>query len=144
MRVYSGRLKSGSRVYNPGKDKKEVCSRLYHIRADDREQIPEALAGDIAGIVGLKDSVTGDTLCDAAHPILLERIEFPETVISMSIEPVSSADKGKLADTLERADARRPDLHLPGQRGDRPDPHLGHGGAAPGDPQEPDDPRLST
>ena len=58
------------------------------------------MAGDIVGVVGLKDSVTGDTLCDAAHPILLERIEFPETVISMSIEPVSSADKGKLADTL--------------------------------------------
>ncbi len=99
-RIYSGRLKAGSRVYNPGKDKKENCSRLYHIRADDREQIAEALAGDIVGIVGLKDSVTGDTLCDAAHPILLERIEFPETVMSMSIEPVSSADKGKLADTL--------------------------------------------
>ena len=100
LRIYSGRLKAGSRVYNPGKDRKEVCSRLYHIRADDREQMPEALAGDIAGIVGLKDSVTGDTLCDGAHPILLERIEFPETVISMSIEPVSSADKGKLAETL--------------------------------------------
>ena len=100
VRVYSGRLKSGSRVYNPGKDKKEVCSRLYHIRADDREQIPEAIAGDIAGIVGLKDSFTGDTLCDGAHPILLERIDFPETVMSMSIEPVSSADKGKLAETL--------------------------------------------
>jgi elongation factor G len=100
VRIYSGRLKSGSRVYNPGKDKKENCSRLYHIRADDREQITEAGAGDIAGIVGLKDSVTGDTLCDAAHPILLERIEFPETVMSMSIEPVSSADKGKLAETL--------------------------------------------
>jgi elongation factor G len=100
VRIYSGRLKSGVRVFNPGKDKKEICSRLYHIRADDREQISEALAGDIAGIVGLKDSVTGDTLCDAAHPILLERIEFPETVMSMSIEPVSSADKGKLSETL--------------------------------------------
>ena len=99
VRIYSGRLKSGTRVYNPGKDKKEVCSRLYHIRADDREQIPESIAGDIVGIVGLKDSVTGDTVCDGAHPILLERIEFPETVISMSIEPVSSADKGKLAET---------------------------------------------
>jgi elongation factor G len=105
VRVYSGRLKASSRVYNPGKDKKEVCSRLYHIRADEREQIQEALAGDIVGIVGLKESVTGDTLCDSAHPILLERIEFPETVISMSIEPVSSADKGKLAETL-RALAR--------------------------------------
>ena len=102
--VRAGCIRGGSRpaaaCYNPGKDKKENCSRLYHIRADEREQIPEALAGDIAGIVGLKESVTGDTLCDAAQPILLERIEFPETVISMSIEPVSSADKGKLADTL--------------------------------------------
>ena len=100
VRIYSGTLKSGTRAYNPRKDKKENCSRLYHIRADDREQIGEAGTGDIVGIVGLKESVTGDTLCDAAHPILLERIEFPETVISMSIEPVSSADKGKLADTL--------------------------------------------
>ena len=100
VRIYSGTLKAGTRAYNPGKDKKENCSRLYHIRADDREQIAEAGTGDIVGIVGLKDSVTGDTLCDASHPILLERIEFPETVISMSIEPVSSADKGKLADTL--------------------------------------------
>ena len=100
VRIYSGTLKSGTRVYNPGKDKKENCSRLYHIRADEREKVEEATAGDIVGVVGLKDSVTGDTLCDASHPILLERIEFPETVISMSIEPVSSADKGKLSDTL--------------------------------------------
>ena len=121
VRVYSGRLKSGTRVYNPGKDKKEICSRLYHIRADDREQVQEVLAGDIVGVVGLKDSVTGDTLCDAQHPILLERIEFPETVISMSIEPVSSADKGKLADTLTALAQRGPDVLLPGQRGDRPD-----------------------
>ncbi len=100
VRVYSGILRSGSRPYNPGRDKKEICSRLYHIRADERVKIEEGLAGDIVGVVGLKDSVTGDTLCDASQPILLEKIEFPETVISMSIEPVSSADKGKLADTL--------------------------------------------
>ena len=100
VRIYSGVLKSGTRAYNPGKDKKENCSRLYHIRADERVKIEETQAGDIVGVVGLKDSVTGDTLCDASHPILLEKIEFPETVISMSIEPVSSADKGKLADTL--------------------------------------------
>ncbi len=142
VRIYSGRLKSGTRVYNPGKDKKEICSRLYHIRADDREQMAEAIAGDIVGVVGLKDSVTGDTLCDAAHPILLERIEFPETVISMSIEPVSSADKGKLAETLNALARRGSDFLVPGQRGDRPDPHLGHGRAPHGDPQEPDDPRL--
>ncbi len=101
VRIYSGKLKAGgSRPLNPGKDKKENASRLYHIRADEREKVDEAFAGDIVGVVGLKDSVTGDTLCDPSHPILLEKIEFPETVISMSIEPVSSADKGKLADTL--------------------------------------------
>ncbi len=101
VRIYSGKLKAGgSRPLNPGKDKKENASRLYHIRADDREKVEEAAAGDIVGVVGLKDSVTGDTLCDPSHPILLEKIEFPETVISMSIEPVSSSDKGKLADTL--------------------------------------------
>jgi len=100
VRLYSGTLKAGTRVYNPGRDKKENCSRLFHIRADEREKVEEVTAGDIVGVVGLKDSVTGDTLCDAAQPILLERIEFPETVISMSIEPVNSADKGKLADTL--------------------------------------------
>ena len=100
VRIYSGILKSGSRPYNPGRDRKEICSRLYHIRADERVKIEEGYAGDIVGVVGLKDSVTGDTLCDASHPVLLEKIEFPETVISMSIEPVSSADKGKLAETL--------------------------------------------
>jgi elongation factor G len=101
VRIYSGVLKAGgSRPLNPGKDKKENCSRLYHIRADEREKVDEAFAGDIVGVVGLKDSVTGDTLCDPSHPILLEKIEFPETVISMSIEPVSSGDKGKLYDTL--------------------------------------------
>ncbi len=101
VRIYSGKLKAGgSRPLNPGKDKKENCSRLYHIRADEREKVEEAFAGDIVGVVGLKDSVTGDTLCDPSHPILLEKIEFPETVISMSIEPVSSSDKGKLSDTL--------------------------------------------
>jgi elongation factor G len=100
VRIYSGTLKAGTRVYNPGKEAREICSRLYHIRADERELLPEAHAGDIVGVVGLKESVTGDTLCTEGQPILLERIEFPETVISMSIEPVSSADRKKLADTL--------------------------------------------
>ncbi len=142
VRVYSGSLKAGTRVYNPGRDKKEICSRLYHIRADEREKVEEVHAGDIVGVVGLKDSVTGDTLCDASHPILLERIEFPETVISMSIEPVSSADKGKLSDTLASLAQGRPDVPVQGQRRHRPDHHLRHGRASSGDPQEPDDAGL--
>ncbi len=101
VRVYSGRLKAGSRVYNPGKDKKENVPQLWRILADDRHQVPEVEAGDIIGIVGMRHSVTGDTLCDPKHPILLEPIAFPETVISMAIEPESTAERKKLAEVLE-------------------------------------------
>lgn len=101
VRVYSGRLKAGSRVYNPGKDKKENVPQLWRILADDRHQVPEVEAGDIIGIVGMRHSVTGDTLCDPKHPILLEPIAFPETVISMAIEPENTAERKKLAEALE-------------------------------------------
>jgi elongation factor G len=82
--------------------KKELVNQLWHIHADRREKIPaeEVEAGDIVGIAGLKDTVTGDTLCDGAHPIALESITFPEPVISMAVEPESSADRRKLAETL--------------------------------------------
>jgi elongation factor G len=100
VRVYSGIVEEGTRHYNPRSDSKETVQRLLRIRAGDREKLESAEAGDIVGIVGLKDSVTGDTLCDTRHPILLERIEFAETVVSMSIEPSSSADKNKLIDVL--------------------------------------------
>jgi elongation factor G len=102
VRVYSGTLKAQSRPYNPGKEKKEMVSKIYHVLADptSREELREAFAGDIVALVGLKDSVTGDTLSDFQHPILLESIHFAESVISRSIEPESSADKQKLFDTL--------------------------------------------
>jgi elongation factor G len=102
VRVYSGQLKARSRPLNPRSGKKEMVSQIYHIQADTRERVEaESVdAGDIVGILGPKDSVTGDTLCDAQHPILLESITFPETVISMAVEPESSADRKKLADTL--------------------------------------------
>jgi elongation factor G len=100
-RVYSGELKANSRVLNPGKDKKENVPQLWHIQADRREQVPSVAAGDIVGIIGLRHSVTGDTLCDPHHPILLETIQFPETVISMAIEPETSTERKKLADVLE-------------------------------------------
>jgi len=101
VRIYSGMLKANSRVYNPGKDKKENVPQLWRIQADHREQVPSAAAGDIIGIVGLRHSVTGDTLCTAQEPILLESIAFPETVISMAIEPETSAERKKLAEVLE-------------------------------------------
>jgi len=101
VRIYSGRLKANSRVLNPAKDKKENVPQLWRIQADRREQIEEAAAGEIVGIIGLRSAVTGDTLCATQDPILLESIEFPETVISMAIEPESSAERKKLAEVLE-------------------------------------------
>jgi elongation factor G len=102
MRLYSGTLKANSKVWNPGRDCKELVSKIYHVYADptQRKDLPEAYAGDIVAVVGLKESVTGDTLCETQHPILLERIQFAEAVVSRSIEPESSADKQKLIDTL--------------------------------------------
>lgn len=101
VRVYSGTLRAGSRAWNPLKQKKENIAQLWHVQADRREQIQEAFAGDIVGVIGPRASVTGDTLCDAAAPILLESIQFPETVISMAIEPETSLERKKLAETLE-------------------------------------------
>jgi elongation factor G len=102
VRIYSGTLTGNSRVLNPGRDKKENVAQLWRIHASKKEeQLESAQAGDIVGVIGLRDSITGDTLCDTREPILLESIEFPETVISMAIEPESTADKKKLADTLE-------------------------------------------
>lgn len=100
VRIYSGELKASTRVLNAGRDRKENITRLWHIQADKRIKVDVAYAGDIVGVVGLQQSITGDTLTDAKHPIVLEKITFPNTVVSMSIEPDSSADKEKLASTL--------------------------------------------
>ncbi|MGE3314946.1 MAG: elongation factor G [Planctomycetaceae bacterium] len=104
VRVYSGVLKSGSRVLDPRTGKKELISQLWRVQADSREKIEadQVEAGDIVGVIGPKEAVTGDTLCDAHHPIALESIVFPETVISMAAEPESSAERKKLADVLAR------------------------------------------
>ncbi|HEX5443857.1 MAG TPA: elongation factor G, partial [Pirellulales bacterium] len=101
VRVYSGVLSANTRAYNPGKDKKENVAQLWHVQASRKEQVDRVGPGGIVGIIGLRNSVTGDTLCDAKQPILLETIQFPETVISMAIEPETSAERKKLADTLE-------------------------------------------
>ena len=101
LRIYSGTLKASSRVWNPLRQKKENIAQLWRVQADRREQIEQCEAGDIVGVIGPRASVTGDTLCDSAEPILLESIEFPETVISMAIEPETSLERRKLAETLE-------------------------------------------
>jgi len=100
VRIYSGTLAKGSRVLNPGNGKKENISRIYEMHAKNRIALDEATAGAIVACVGVKDSITGDTLCSTDEPILLERMRFPEPVISMSIEPNSSDDKRRLGEAL--------------------------------------------
>lgn len=110
MRVYSGQLKSGSRLLNPRTGKKELVSQLWRVQAGAREKVETDSidAGDIIGVIGPKEAVTGDTLCDIRHPILLESISFPETVISMAVEPESSADRKKLEETLQKLSRQDP------------------------------------
>lgn len=100
LRVYSGKLTKGSRVLNPGNDRRENVSRLYEMHSAHRNALDETGAGQIVAVVGLKDSFTGDTLCDPDNPIVLERMTFPEPVISMSIEPKTADDKKKLGEAL--------------------------------------------
>ena len=102
IRVYSGVLKSGSMIHNSNKGKSERIGRLYRMHAGARTQLDEVRAGDIAAAVGVKVTVTGDTLCDEKHQILLETIDFPAPVISMAIEPSSRQDRDKLGDCLNR------------------------------------------
>jgi elongation factor G len=102
IRVYSGSLKQNSRVLNPGKELKENVSQFWIIHATKREeQIESVQAGDIVGVIGPRQSITGDTLCDPKAPLLLETIQFPETVISAAVEPESTADRKKLGEVLE-------------------------------------------
>ncbi len=99
-RVYSGTLEKGSRVLNPVNGKREIASRIFEMHAKDRQALDSVGAGNIVALVGIKNSITGDTLCDANNPIVLERMTFPEPVISMSIEPKTADDKKKLTEAL--------------------------------------------
>ena len=102
VRVYSGKLEAGSYVLNASTGEKERIGRIVRMHADKREDISEIVAGDIAAVVGLKDTTTGTTLCDIAHPIVLESIEFPEPPVSIAIEPKTKADQEKMGIALQR------------------------------------------
>jgi elongation factor G len=113
VRVYSGTLKANSRVLNPGKEVKENVAQLWHIHATRREeQVESVSAGDIVGIIGMRHSITGDTICDPRAPILLESIQFPETVISMAVEPESTIERKKLQEALDMLRRQDPTLHV--------------------------------
>jgi elongation factor G len=100
MRIYSGKLLKGTRVLNPVNGEKENASRIFEMHANNRTPLDEAVAGNIVAVVGIKRSFTGDTLCDPDNPIVLERMTFPEPVISMSIEPKTTDDKRRLSEAL--------------------------------------------
>jgi len=112
FRVYSGTLKSGDTIYNPVKGNKERIGRLLQMHANDREEIKEVLAGDIAAAVGLKDATTGDTLCDLKEIITLERMEFPEPVISVAVEPKTKPDQEKMGIALGKLAKEDPSFRV--------------------------------
>ena len=111
FRVYSGVLKSGSYVQNTTKGKRERVGRILQMHADSREEIAEVHSGDIAAAVGLKDTATGDTLCDEKSPIILESMDFPEPVISVAIEPKTKADQDKMGQALVKLQEEDPTFH---------------------------------
>jgi elongation factor G len=112
VRIYSGCLKTGDEVFNPAKNVKEKVARILAMHANKRQRIDEARAGNIVGVVGLKVSETGDTLCGPSNPIVLERIEAYEPVISVAVEPKTHADQEKLGTSLAKLEAEDPTFHV--------------------------------
>jgi len=112
FRVYSGVVRQGEALLNVNKGKRERIGRMVRMYADRREDITEVYAGDIGAVLGLKDSITGDTLCDPQHPILLENITFPEPVISIAVEPKTTADQDKMAEALRRLSEEDPTFRV--------------------------------
>ena len=112
FRVYSGRLSSGDAVYNPIKSKKERVGRMVQMHANSREEIKEVMAGDIAAAIGLKDVTTGETLCSLDHIVTLEKMEFPEPVISVAVEPKSKADQEKMGIALGKLAQEDPSFRV--------------------------------
>ena len=111
-RIYSGKLETGTTLLNSVKDKRERVGRMVQMHSNSREEIKEAYAGDIVAIVGLKDTTTGDTLCDPLKPAILERMEFPEPVIEIAIEPKTKADQEKMGVALHRLAAEDPSFRV--------------------------------
>lgn len=112
FRVYSGTVEAGSYIYNPRTGNKERLSRIVRMQADQREEVKKVFAGEIAAAVGLKEAKTSDTLCDEAHPILLDRIKFPEPVINLRIEPKTKADQEKMGLALNRLSDEDPTFRV--------------------------------
>ena len=129
-RVYSGTVRSGMALANTTRDRKERVGRMYLMHADEREQIDEAYAGDIIALAGLKDTRTGETLSDPNKAVLLEKMDFPNPVIEMKVEPKTKADVEKMGMALAKLAAEDPSFRVDDRPGERRDHHQGHGRAA--------------
>jgi len=112
VRVYSGRLNTGTMVLNSVKDRKERIGKIYRMHANKREEIPSVGAGDIVAVMGLKDTTTGETLCDASNPVVLESMTFPDPVIHIAIEPKTKSDQDKLGVAIQRLSDEDPTFHV--------------------------------
>ncbi len=142
VRMYSGKLKEGQTVYNINKKKRERINRLLRMHANHSQQLDQVEAGDIAVIIGLKTSQTGDTLGVEAFPILLEKMHFPEPVISVAIEPKTLSERKKLGEVLEILALEDPTFSAKENEETGRADHLRHGRAAPGRPGDPDLPGV--
>ena len=142
LRVYSGSLDAGSYVVNATKDKKERIGRLLQMHANQRVDVEKCSAGDIVAVVGLKDTTTGDSLCDEGHPIILESMEFADPVIDIAVEPKTKAEQDKMMIALQKLAEEVPDLPRVHQPRDRPDHHRRHGRAPSGDHHRPSAARV--
>ena len=141
-RIYSGKLEAGQQVLNTVKEKKERIGRMLLMHSNSREDIKEAYAGDIVALAGLKDVTTGDTLCQTDAPVILERMEFPEPVIEVAVEPKTKGDQEKLATALNRLAQEDPVLPRIGRPGIRADADPRHGRASSRHPRRPHEARV--
>jgi len=112
VRIYSGVLEAGTGILNSTKDRKERIGKIYRMHANKREEIPQASAGDIIAVMGLKDTTTGDTLCDPEKPVILESMDFPDPVIHVAIEPKTKGDQEKLGVAIQRLAEEDPTFHV--------------------------------
>ncbi|NDE54401.1 MAG: elongation factor G [Actinobacteria bacterium] len=112
VRIYSGVLEAGTGILNSTKDRKERIGKIYRMHANKREEIPQASAGDIIAVMGLKDTTTGDTLCDPDKPVILESMDFPDPVIHVAIEPKTKGDQEKLGVAIQRLAEEDPTFHV--------------------------------
>ena len=142
LRIYSGKLKVGDEIYNSAKKKKEKISRLLKMHANKRERIDETGAGSLIAVMGLRETMTGDTVCNEGHPIILEPIEFRDPVITQAIEAKTPADQEKLSDALSKLMGGGPDRKSQVRGGNSSDCYLGDGRTPPGYSYRPPDPGI--